>query len=205
MDLNDPNTFFQLALGIGLFAFGNQIFRLGVNAAGFALGFLLGFSLYRLLIDLIPAFAPDMAEFVPDNVFIHLGVSAGFGVVGILLARRSYLAMVFISVLAGCLYILYTDESQRELVRSFFEQVGILEPMENTLGEAWYAVLALLVAAAFLYFEKQIIIVITACAGSYVISDTINIPILFLPLCFLGYLVQQKQKPPKKKSSDDGD
>lgn len=195
---NNPETYFQLALGIALFAFGVKLFRFGISAAGFALGFLFGFSLYSLLQSLIPLFNPDFHRYFPDNLFVIAFFSGVFGFLGVMLAKRSYLAMVFIAVLAAGLYILYTDEGQRELVRSFFDQVGILQSLDNTLGEGWYALLALLVAVLFLYLENQVVIVGTACVGAYIIASTINIPILFLPLCFIGYLVQQKQKPLRK-------
>lgn len=199
---NEPDTYFQLAAGIALFGFGWWIFRFGITAVGFGLGFVVGFSLYNLLHELAPVINPDFADMVPNNMVVIVIFSAVFGFFGTLLARRSYTIMVFISVFAGIMYILYSDPEQQKLVDSFFEQVGVLGYLEDTLGNAWYAILALLVAFLILYLEKQVVIVLSACVGSYLIASGINIPILFLPLCFIGYLIQQKQSGRLRKSED---
>jgi len=47
-----------------------------------------------------------------------------------------------------------------------------------------------------------VMILLTASIGSLLIVNAINVKILFLPLCFCGYLLQQKTKkgkPPKRE------
>ncbi len=195
----DPNILIRLAIGLSLFAFGWTVFRLGINAAGFSMGFLFGFSFYEMLVALVQQINPDLNRFFPDHPLMPVIFGAVLGILGIILAKRLYIAAVFLSVLAGALYILYTDEKQREYVEQLFIWLNVMEPINQTLGQAWPAVLAILIAALFLLLQKQIIIVLSACAGSYIIADTINIPLLFLPLCFVGYILQQQQKKMKKK------
>jgi hypothetical protein len=189
-----PEFFVQLAFGLGLFAFGWMLFRFGVNAVGFCVGFLFGYSSYQLLLNLIPQVTPDALRFFPQHPIAIVIAGAIVGMIGIFLARRIYIASIFIGVLSGSLYLLYAQPEQRNLLNKLLEMIGILEPLNNTMGDAWPALLALLVALAFVYLEKQAIIILTACIGSYIIADSLHIPILFLPLCFCGYLVQRKTK-----------
>lgn len=194
---SNPNFYFELALGFALFGFGWMLFRWGVKAVGFVLGFIFGYSMYNLLQSLLPIFEIDPGQYMPDNPWVIVGFAAVWGVVGALLSKRVYTAMVFVGVLAGLLYILYTDAQQMGYLRGFLDEVGVLSHLDRVLGNVWPALLAFIIAILVIYFEKQVIILITACAGSYLIASA-TAPILFLPLCFIGYLLQQKQKPLKK-------
>lgn len=196
--MSDPNFYFQLALGVALFGFGWMLFRFGVNAVGFVMGFLFGYSLYNLLQSLLPVFDMDPNQYMPDNPWVIILFSIVFAVVGIILAKRVYVALVFVGVLAGLLYILYTDETQMGYLRQFFSEVGVLPHLDRVLGNLWPAILALIIAVLVIYMEKQVIVLVTACAGSYLIAKS-TAPILFLPLCFIGYLLQHKQRPLKKQ------
>ncbi len=196
--MNEPNLYFQLALGVGLFGFGWMLFRFGVNAVGFVMGFLFGYSLYNLLQSLLPIFEIDPNQYMPDNPWIIILFSIVFAVIGIILAKRMYVALVFVGVLAGLLYVLYTDDKQMGYLRNFFEEVGVLQHLDRVLGNLWPAILAFIAAILVIYMEKQVIILVTACVGSYLIASAIA-PILFLPLCFIGYLLQHKQRPIKKQ------
>ncbi|MBD3265646.1 hypothetical protein GF373_03165 [bacterium] len=195
-----PEFYLQLASGLALFAFGWMLFRFGINAVGFAVGFLFGYSSYEMILRLVPKFAPDFTSFFPSDPIALLIVGAIVGIIGIFLAHRIYIATLFIGVLAGVLYLLYTTQ-HRDLLNQLFSLLGILEPLNNTLGNAWPALLAVLIALLFVYLEKQAIIILTACIGSFIIADSLNIPIIFLPLCFCGYLIQQKTKKTSPKRS----
>jgi len=188
-----PEFFLRLALGLGLFAFGWTLFRFGMNAAGFGLGFIFGYSLYELLLKMIPQLNPDWLRFFPQHPAVAPVIGVVLGIGGIFLARRLFRVAIFLGIWAGSLYLLYAT-SQRQVVDHLFAQLHILEPLNHTLGYAWPTVLALLTAGLFLLFQKQIIIAITTCGGSFLITDTLNLPIFFLPLCFIGFLLQQKQK-----------
>ncbi|MBI1389138.1 MAG: hypothetical protein GC154_11890 [bacterium] len=192
--VTDPNFYYQLSLGVALFAFGWVLFRFGMNAVGFLLGFLFGYSFYNLLQSILPVFEMDPAQYMPDNIYVIVLFSIVFGVIGVLLVKRMFRVMVFVGVLAGLMYVLYTDESQMALLRGFFAQVGLLEPLDKTLGNVWPAAFALLGALLFLYLEKHVVILLTACTGAYLIANALA-PILFLPLCFIGFFIQQKQRP----------
>ncbi|MDP8245047.1 MAG: hypothetical protein P9L94_13260 [Candidatus Hinthialibacter antarcticus] len=194
----NANDYFQLALGVGLFGFGWMLFRFGVNAVGFVMGFLFGYSLYNLLQSLLPIFDMDPNQYMPDNPWIIILFSIVFAVVGIILAKRMYVALVFVGVLAGLLYVLYTDQTQMGYLRGFFAEVGVLQHLDRVLGNLWPAVLSFIIAILVIYMEKQVIILVTACVGSYLIASSVA-PILFLPLCFIGYLLQHKQRPLKKQ------
>ncbi len=194
----NPEFFIRLAVGLGLFAFGWTLFRFGINAVGFCLGALFGFSFFQLLTDLIPKLNPEWMKFIPQHPYAPHLFACVLGIVGIFLARRVYMAIAFLGVFSGIIYLLY-DTQQREYVEQLFTWLNVLEPIENTLGNLWPAVLALIIAALFIYTQKHIIIALTACIGAYMIATTVNIPILFLPLCFVGILLQQSQKRTKKK------
>ncbi len=193
-----PEWFLRLALGLGLFAFGWILFRFGINAVGFGLGYLFGFSLYELLLELIPTVNSEWMKFLPQHPFAPHLFGVIFGIVGIFLARRVYIAIAFVGVFFGILYLLYGTD-QRGFLDSLFATFGILEPLNNNLGNLWPAILALVIAAIVVISQRQIIILLTACIGSYIISTTMNIPVIFLPLCFVGILLQQSQKRTKKK------
>lgn len=203
-----PDTLIRLALGLGLFAFGWTLFRFGLNAAGFILGYVFGNSAYELLVTWLTrlhemgVIDEKWLSYLPQHPYAAFFAGCVFGVVGILLAKKMYQVMIFLGGLAGALYILYTDENQRALVEKLFTLIGVLQPIENALGNAWPAVLSLLIGLLFLLFQKQFIIVSTACMGAYIISDTIKIPIVFLPLCFIGYLLQTVKRPKRRKEAE---
>jgi branched-subunit amino acid transport protein len=180
-----------------------MLFRFGVNAVGFCVGFLFGYSSYQLLLNLLPQVAPDALRFFPQHPIAIVIAGVIVGIIGIFLARRIYIASIFIGVLSGSLYLMYVQPEQRDLLNKLLEMIGILEPLNNTLGDAWPALLALFVALAFVYLEKQAIIILTACIGSYIIADSLHIPILFLPLCFCGYLIQRKTKKSGRAASSE--
>lgn len=190
----EPETLIRLALGLALFGFGWNFFKIGLNAIGFGVGFLFGSSVYEILLSIIPQIDPEWLRFFPTHSITPYIVGCVTGVLGVLLSKRLFMVLVFLATLTGLLYLLYADEQQRGLVESLFTQLGILESLNQTLGNAWPALLAFLISLLVLVVQKQVVIILTACAGSYLIADTINIPIIFLPLCFIGFLLQQKQK-----------
>jgi len=194
-----PEFCLRLAVGLGLFAFGWTLFRLGLNAVGFGLGFLFGFSFYQMLITLAPEINPDLIRYFPTHPLTPYIAGAVTGILGVILSKRLFAAAIFLAVFAGSLYILYADKDQRELVERLFAAIGILNALNRTLGEAWPAVLAVIIAVLFILAQKQIVIALTACAGGYLIADSFNVPIAFLPLSFIGFLLQQKQKKRKVK------
>ncbi|RJP21613.1 MAG: hypothetical protein C4527_23250 [Candidatus Omnitrophota bacterium] len=196
----EPEFFIRLAFGLALFAFGWTLFRFGVNAVGFCLGALFGFSFYQLIADLIPKLNPEWMKFLPQHPFAPHLFACVLGVIGIFLARRVFLAVAFLGVFSGVIYLLYGTE-QRTFVETLFQWAGIMQPIENTLGNLWPAVLALIIAALFIYTQKQLIIALTACIGAYILSTTLDVPVFFLPLCFAGILIQQSQHQSKKTAA----
>lgn len=198
-----PDVFIHLALGLGLFAFGWTLFRFGVYAIGFLLGFMMGSSLYQILLEWIPKIDPELIRFFPDHPYTFLVVGAVMGIIGMILAKRVFLVLIFVGVLMGCLYLFYVDENQRVLLFELFARLGILEPLNHVLGTLWPAIFAVLIALVFLYFQKHVIIILTSCLGSYMLADVIA-PILFLPLCFVGVLLQQTKRPRKKRVDNEG-
>ena len=204
-----PEILIRMAIALGLFAFGWTLFRFGLHAAGFCLGYVFGTSVYELLVTWLiklnglGVIDDKWLQYVPHHPYAALFAGCVFGIVGILMAKKMYQVMIFLGGTAGALFILYTDERQKALVDQLFSWLGILEPLNNTLGNAWPAVLALLIGLLFIYFQKRLIIVLTACTGAYMITDIINIPIVFLPLCFVGYLLQTVKRPSPKKESED--
>jgi hypothetical protein len=204
-----PDTFLRLALGLGLFAFGWTLFRYGLNAGGFILGYVFGTSAYELLqtwaarLRDLGALDEKWLQYLPHHPYAAFFAGCVFGVVGILLAKKMYQVMIFLGGMAGALYVLYTDESQRALMEKFLALIGVLTPLNNALGNAWPALLSLLIGLLFLLFQKQLVIVSTACMGAYIISDVIKIPIAFLPLCFIGYLLQTVKRPRRRKEKSE--
>ncbi|MBN2328169.1 MAG: hypothetical protein JXR73_13545 [Candidatus Omnitrophica bacterium] len=204
-----PDTYIRLALGLGLFAFGWTLFRFGLHAAGFILGYVFGTSAYELLVAwLIRLHEMDVIgekwlEFIPQHPYATFFAGCVFGIVGVLLAKKMYQVMIFLGATAGALFVLYTDENQKALLDRLLDWLGVLVPLNNTLGQAWPAVLALLIGLLFLLFQKKLIILLTACMGAYILSDAIQIPILFLPLCFIGFLLQTVKRPKQKKEAEE--
>ncbi len=197
-----PEIYLRLALGLGLLAFGWTLFRYGLRATGFALGYVFGSSVYELVVAWVGIINQEWLRFFPQHPYTAFFVGIVTGIIGVLLAKRMYVVLIFIGSLSGALYILYADDRQRALVEQLFSWIGILEPLNNTLGNAWPAVLALLISLLFIYFQKQLIVLLTTCLGAYILSDTMDIPILFLPLCFIGYLLQQTKKPKRKTQEE---
>ncbi|MGC9326523.1 MAG: hypothetical protein ACP5I1_02710 [Candidatus Hinthialibacter sp.] len=206
-----PDTYIRLALGLGLFAFGWTLFRFGLHAAGFILGYVFGTSSYELLVARLirlhemNVIGEKWLEFIPQHTYATIFAGCVFGIAGILLAKKMYQVLIFLGGTAGALYILYTDENQKALLDQFLDWMGVLTPLNNTLGQAWPAVLAILIGLLFLLLQKRLIILLTACMGAYILSDAIQIPILFLPLCFIGYLLQTVKRPKKKKAKEEED
>lgn len=199
-----PENFIQLAIGLALFAFGWFIFRIGIKAVGFGLGFMAGYSSYNLLLEWLPKIFPDFMRYLPTHPLTAVFVGIVIGLVGMFLAKRMYMAVIFIGALAGGLYLFYATgpngvNEQRMMVENFMKMVGIYESIDRTLGDLWLAILALIIAGLFVAMQKQVIILATACVGSYIIVETIHVPILFLPLCFVGFLLQQSQSRYKRK------
>jgi len=198
-----PEFYLMLAIGLGLLAFGWVLVRFGIQAAAFGLGFLFGFNLYTALLDIVPRVDPQFVRFFPDNPYTPLFVGAVMGICALLLSKKIFQVLIFVGSLSGILYVLYFDEEQRALLNNFLRWAGVLEPLNRTVGNLWPAALAILLALLVLYLQKRILMIITACVGSYIISDTLKIPILFLPLCFIGILLQQtKRRSTWKKSGD---
>ena len=196
-----PEVFIQLAIGLALFAFGWSLFRFGIRAIGFGLGFMAGFSTYELLIEWVPKINPDFMRYLPQHELASVFLGSVLGLVGMFLAKKMYMAVIFIAVFLGCLYILYSpDSQQRGLIEDVMIGLNIYGNINNTLGNLWPAVLALIIAGIFLLLQKQVVILLTAAAGSYIIAETIRIPILFLPMIFIGYLIQQTQKKRGRKA-----
>lgn len=197
-----PEFFLMLAIGLGLLAFGWVLVRFGIQAAGFGLGFLFGFNLYTALLDLVPRVDPKFARFFPDNPYTALFVGAVMGICALLLSKKLFQVLIFVGSLSGILYVLYFDEQQRALLDRFLTWAGVLAPLNRTVGNLWPAAAAILLALLVLYLQKRILMIITACMGSYIIADTLRIPILFLPLCFIGILLQQAKRRPKRKEAE---
>ncbi len=204
-----PDTFIRLALGLGLFAFGWALFRFGLHATGFILGYLFGTSAYELVVTWLvklnemKVVDDSVLQYIPQHPYATFFIGCVFGIVGIILAKKMYQVMIFIGGLAGALYVLYTDPNQRELLEKLFALIGILDPLNNALGNAWPALFSLLFGLLALAFQKRLITVLTACIGAYLISDTVNIPIIFLPLCFAGSLLQSIKRPKRKKDAEE--
>jgi hypothetical protein len=158
---------------------------------------------YKLLMEWIPIINPDWLRFFPEHPGTSIIVGIVFGIISLLLAKKVYQILLFLAVLMGCLYLFYADPNQREYLYKLFEWLGILQPITNTVGELWPAILAILIALVFLYFQKHVVVTLTACIGSYMIADIIA-PILFLPLCFIGILLQLTKTPrsPKKEAEE---
>ena len=192
MNLN-PLLLIDLALGLGLLAFGWTLFRFGLNAVGFAAGFLFGYSLYQLIVQFLAEHRPEALQYFPPHTLAPALAGVIAGIVGVMLIKRLYIACIFLGVLAAGLYILYATE-QRVVLDHVLESAGVLAPLNRTFDGLWYAVVALLVALLFVYFQKQMIILLTACIGAFVIANTLHTPILFLPLCLAGILLQQKAR-----------
>lgn len=182
-----------LAIGLSLLGFGWVLVRFGVRMTGVASGFMFGFGLYQLVVEVVKAVDPQGLQYVPDNPAIALMVGAFCGAVGWFVAKRIYQIAIFLGSLSAGLYIMYKT-GQRGLVEDLFEWMGILEPLYRTLGNAWPAIFAILIALLFLYLQRQMMILVTSCIGALIISNTLNIPEIFLPLCFIGYILQQKTK-----------
>lgn len=203
-----PEILIRMAIALGFFAFGWTLFRFGLRAAGFCLGYVFGTSVYELLVTWLVKLnelhlvEDQWLQYLPQHPLAALVAGCVFGVVGIIMAQKMYQVLIFLGGTAGGLYVLYTDESQRALVEKLFAWLGILQPIDNLLGNAWPAVLAILIGLLFLLFQKKLIVVLTACAGAYMISDIVKIPILFLPLCFIGYLLQTIKRPSSKKAEE---
>jgi len=196
-----PEFFLMLAIGLGLLAFGWVLVRFGIHGAVFGLGFLFGFNLYTALLDIVPRVDPKFASLFPDNPYTALFVGAVMGICALLLSKKLFQVLIFVGSLSGILYLLYFDEQQRALLDRFLTWAGVLEPLNRTVGNLWPAAAAILLALLVLYLQKRILMIITACVGSYIISDTLRIPILFLPLCFVGILLQQAKRRPKRKET----
>lgn len=173
-----PEFFLMLAIGLGLLAFGWVLVRFGIQAAGFGLGFLFGFNLYTALLDIVPRVDPKFARLFPDNPYTALFVGAVMGICALLLSKKLFQVLIFVGSLSGILYLLYFDEQQRALLDRFLAWAGVLEPLNRTVGNLWPAAAAILLALLVLYLQKRILMIITACVGSYIISDTLRIPIL---------------------------
>ncbi len=197
------NYFFQLAIGLGLFAFGWTLFRFGIKVTGFALGFFFGFTLYEFIAAMVPSINPEFVRFLPQHPLTSTFVGIVMGILGVLFSKRAYQATLFLGALMGSLYILYTDPQQRELLEKAMAYCGILETIESTVGNVWPAILSMIIALLFLYCQKQIVVIMTACIGAYIIADTIDIPILFLPLCFAGFLLQQTKRPKREQPAEE--
>jgi hypothetical protein len=197
-----PDTYLLLSIGLGLFAFGFNLFRFGVKAVGFGLGFMFGYSLYDLILKWLPAIVPDAMKYLPQDKLAVILAGCIFGIIGVFLARKVFQATLFTALLGTVLYVLYGNEEYRGMIERLFELIGILDPINQTLGNAWPALLAIVVALLFIFLEKQALMVLTACVGSFLIAGTINVPITFLPLCFFGYLIQWYQGKKKKKDED---
>jgi predicted membrane protein len=182
-----------LAIGLSFLGFGWVLVRFGVRMTGMASGFMFGFGVYQLVVVIVEAVEPQGLQYVPDNLAIALMVGAFCGVIGLFVAQKIYQIAIFLGSLSAGLFIMYKT-NQRELVEQLFTVMGILEPLYRTLGNAWPAILAVLIALLFVYMQRQMMILLTACIGALLISNTVEIPILFLPLCFIGYILQQKTK-----------
>ncbi len=191
-------VFLQLGIGLSFLAFGWILVYLGVRMTGVASGFLFGFGIYQLIVEVIKVVEPQGLQYVPDKPEVAIVVGVFTGAIGWFVAQKIYQIAIFLGSLAAALYLLYKSE-QRILIENFFEWLGILQPLYSTLGNAWPAIFAILIALLFVYLQRQMIILVTSCIGALVISKAVNIPMSFLPLCFVGYILQQKTKTQQKK------
>lgn len=182
-----------LAIGLSFLGFGWVLVRLGVRMTGVASGFMFGFGVYQLIVVIIREVDPQGLNYVPDNAAVALMAGAFCGAIGWFVAKKIYQIAIFVGSLSAGLYIMYKT-GQRELIELLFDKIGILVPLYGTLGNAWPAILAVLIALLFVYLQRQMMILVTACVGALLISNTVDIPIIFLPLCFIGYILQQKTK-----------
>lgn len=200
-----PEFFLQFAFGLAFLAFGWTLFRFGVRAVGFMAGYTFGFSVYELIVELVMTLYPEGLKYFPQHPLAPVFAGAVTGVLGVFFAKKIYQVGIFTGVLAGSLYLLYSTD-QGLLLKQGLAAIGVLEPLDSTLGNAWPAVLAVLTALLFLWLQKQMITLLTACIGAFILAETLNIPIIFLPLCFVGYLLQQtarKKKPAARAPSGD--
>lgn len=187
-----------LAIGLSFLGFGWVLVRFGVRMTGVASGFMFGFGVYQLIVEIVKAVEPQGLQYVPDNPYVAIMVGAFCGAIGFFIAKQVYQIAIFLGSLSAGLYIMYKTD-QRVLVEQLFEKIGILESLYGTLGNAWPAIFAVLIALLFVYMQRQMMIILTACVGALLISNTLEIPIVFLPLCFIGYILQQKTKARPKK------
>ncbi len=194
----NPQLFIRLAMGLGLLAFGWTLFRFGVNAVGFCVGYMFGSTAYPMVLQLVAQLEPDWLRFFPQHELAPYVAGAIFGVMGIFFARSVYRLTIFVGVLSGSLYLMYATP-QRDYVNQIFEWFGVLEKLNETMGDAWPAALCLIVSALVLLSQKVIIIVLTSCMGAFVLAESINVPVLFLPLCIIGFFLQKTQKRTPKK------
>lgn len=194
-----PETLIQLAVGLALFAFGWTLFRFGIRAVGFGLGFMAGYSTYKLLLEWIPKISADSIKYFPQTEFAPILLGVVLGLVGMYVAKKMYMVTVFVGSFAGGLYLLYAQDQYREMIAGVLNRLGVLEAINSTIGPIWPALVALLIAGLFVVMQRQLMTLLTACVGSYIIVETVKIPVLFLPLCFIGFLLQQTQTRYKRK------
>ena len=184
-----PVSCLQLALGLGLFAFGWLLFRYGTYTAGFCLGFICGYKLYEFLLRFLAAAAPDLSKMGTQSQASILLPACIFGITGIFLAHRFFRISIFAGSLAGVLYIFYATP-QRIYVDKALEKAGLLSPLSDTFSTVWPVLMALFISWIFVSLGKYGIILLTSCLGSSLLSSGFHIPALFLPLCLAGCIVQ---------------
>jgi hypothetical protein len=174
----------RVVVGVLLLFFGWHLYRLGIKAVGFYFGFLIGASVWGLVLTLTEGKVD-----LPRGQIADLAAGIVMGFIGAYLSFRLYQSLLWTAVIGGCLYLAYATP-HFELINSLMAQIGILLPLKEHLGEFLPGTVALILAAVVLLMHRHIVIIATAGTGAHLLSSVTSYPTLFFPLFLIGLAVQ---------------
>ncbi|HQQ00205.1 MAG TPA: hypothetical protein PLY86_17260 [bacterium] len=185
----------RVVVGVLLLFFGWHLYRLGIKAVGFYFGFLIGASVWGLVLTLTEGKVD-----LPRGQIADLAAGVVLGFIGAYLSFRLYQSLLWAAAIGGCLYLAYATP-HFELLYNLMGQVGILTTLQERLGEFLPGAIALILAAVVLLMHRHIVMIATAGTGAHLVSSVTPYPILFFPLFLIGLGVQAVVRK-KRKSRD---
>ena len=174
----------RVVAGCLLLVLGWQLYRFGIKVVGFYFGFLAGAVVWELVLALTEGKVD-----LPRGDVANLAAGVVLGIIGAYLSFRLYTAVLWVAVIAGCLYLGYATP-YFEALYELIGRTGALPTLQETLGDLLPGAIALILAAIGLLLHRHIIIIATAGTGAHLISSVTPYPIIFFPLLLAGIAVQ---------------
>lgn len=177
-----------VVLGIGLLVAGYTLYRFGIRAVGGYLGGLAGLGIWRLAEEFV--LKGHLTSYREHIIGMVLAILL-FAIVGMFLAIRFYMILVFLGTFLGGLYIVYSpDANYGRVLFQVIEKTRFFQILYQSTGEMAPAIVMLVLAAIVLLLHRHVIIILTSITGAYLISMHTSMSFLFPALIAIGLATQ---------------